>query len=90
MPVDAALLGKRLKSETIRAESVALPARALWSRQLLRGQSVRCERGVLWLTQSDDAKDYLLRAGDGFRAQGAGKVVVQALEACEFCVENNL
>ena len=88
--MDATLLWNRLKSETARVESVALPSRALWSRHLRRGQSVRCERGLLWLTQSGDATDYLLRAGDYFRAQGAGKVVVQALEACEFCVENNL
>ena len=87
--MDTALRWNRCRNETARRESFVLPSRAVWSRMLQRGQSVNCERGTLWLTQSGDATDHLLHAGDCFTVQNRGKVVVQALKAGEFRVENS-
>lgn len=67
--------------------AAALPLHDLWSARLNTGESVRCERGVLWLTQSGDATDYLLRAGQSFTATRRARVVVQAMEESLFCVE---
>lgn len=55
-----------------------------------RGQRVICEHGVLWLTQSGDATDYLLPAGESFTAQARGHVVAQALEDSRLRVEEPL
>lgn len=68
--------------------AVALGSRQLWSETLRVGERVRCEGGLVWLTQSGDATDYLLRAGESFTAQRRGRVVVQALEPASLCVEN--
>ena len=46
-----------------------------------------CERGIVWLTQSGDPTDYLLRAGDRFTAQSRGRVVAQAFEYSLLCIE---
>ena len=43
------------------------------------GNRIACVSGTLWVTQEGDAHDYVLKAGDHFRAGGRGRVVVQAL-----------
>ncbi len=48
------------------------------------GWRLRCEQGLLWVTQTHDNQDYLLRAGEEFRSGNNGKVVVQALEPASF------
>ena len=63
-----------------RHRSVTLRPRAIWSETLQAGERVRCERGVVWLTQSGDPEDYILRAGDDFTATRRGRIVAQALE----------
>ena len=85
--MDVALLWNRLRSETARTESVVLPSRAVWSRVLRPGETMTCERGIVWLTQSGDPTDYLLRAGDRFTAQSRGRVVAQAFEYSLLCIE---
>ncbi len=50
-------------------------------------QAVRCLEGILWLTQTGDGKDYILRAGDAFLVTGPGKVVVEAIAAARVQVE---
>ena len=66
---------------------VALLCHAVWSARLHAGESVRCERGLVWLTQSGDARDYFLRAGESFTARRRGKVVAQACEYSQLRVE---
>jgi hypothetical protein len=66
---------------------VALLNRAAWSAHLHAGESVSCDHGLLWLTQSNDGRDYFLRAGESFTVTSRGRVVVQALEESLFRVE---
>ena len=49
-----------------------------WRRQPLL---VECVVGELWVTQEGDEADYFLRAGERFTSKGAGRLVVQAMEA---------
>lgn len=58
---------------------VALRPRQIWSANLRAGQSVRCERGVLWLTQSGEARDIILRVGQRWTAKRRGLAVAQAM-----------
>lgn len=85
--MDSALLWNRLWGETARIEAVVLPSRSVWSRVLRRGETVTCERGAVWVTQSGDATDYLLRAGESFTSQSRGRVVAQAFEYSLLCIE---
>lgn len=61
-------------------EPIVLCRRAVWSAHLQTGQILRCERGVLWLTQSGDARDIILRAGQDWKASRRGLVVAQAMQ----------
>ena len=66
---------------------VALPKRGVWSEVLPQGTRICCERGILWLTQNDDLRDYILRAGETWTTPQRGHVVVQALETASWSVE---
>jgi hypothetical protein len=66
---------------------VVLRPRQLWSGTLKAGAKVEVRRGVVWLTQSGAAADYILRAGQSFTASRRGRVVVQALEPSLLCVQ---
>jgi hypothetical protein len=39
---------------------------------------IAVERGELWLTQADDTRDIVLRAGEAFVLEGAGTALVQS------------
>jgi hypothetical protein len=56
-----------------------LPRNALWSFNPHTGLVVRCLVGELWITQSGDARDVVLQAGETFEPAPKGQVVVQAL-----------
>jgi hypothetical protein len=45
-----------------------------------RWRLVLCEKGVVWITQERDPRDYVLTAGDLFLVTEWGKVLVQALQ----------
>lgn len=45
-----------------------------------RWRVIVCLRGVIWITQRSDLRDYVLKAGEAFIVTLPGTVVVQALE----------
>jgi hypothetical protein len=45
-----------------------------------RWRVMRCQQGVIWVTQERDLQDYVLTAGETFIITQPGRVVVQALE----------
>ncbi len=38
--------------------------------------SIRCDKGLLWVTQAEDAKDHFLQQGDTFQIKRKGKIAV--------------
>lgn len=46
----------------------------------VRGTTIACDSGTLWVTQAGDIKDYVLRAGMNFTVPGEGSVAIQLLE----------
>jgi hypothetical protein len=44
------------------------------------GRVISCRKGILWLTQTGNRGDYLIRAGEGFAIDRPGVVLVSALE----------
>lgn len=59
--------------------TVNLSQNAQKSLIIRRGSEIRCLEGILWITQEGDFRDYILKAGDSFRTNRKGKVVLQAL-----------
>jgi hypothetical protein len=53
----------------------------------LRGETIVCLEGKLWVTQTGDPNDHILNAGDSFWVTRAGMVVVQAFENGRFRCE---
>ena len=45
---------------------------------------VRCEKGLLWLTQDNDPRDIVLKAGEVFAPDRRTNVLVYALEEAAF------
>ena len=48
-----------------------------------RGLRLRVAAGTVWLTQQDDSRDVVLRAGESFVIDHPGRTVVQALNPAE-------
>jgi len=44
------------------------------------GRVVSCRKGILWLTQTGNPGDHLIRAGEAFFIERGGVVLVSALE----------
>ncbi len=52
-----------------------------------RGMRVRVRSGTVWLTQHDDPRDVVLREGESFTIERAGRTVVQALDPSELRID---
>lgn len=48
---------------------------------------IRVKEGVVWLTRSDDSRDYFLQRGDSFAKNGEGLVVLESLSDCAFYIQ---
>jgi hypothetical protein len=66
------------------AAEVELRAHELWRADGdHRWQVITCQRGMVWITQRRDVRDYVLEAGEVFVITLPGAVLVQALDdAC--------
>lgn len=51
-----------------------------------RGVTIECRSGSLWLTHDGDCKDVVLAAGQAYRSERPGRLLVHAMEAAHFAV----
>ena len=56
---------------------VRLPAGATLARHLAAGACITVQRGRVWLTQSGDANDYFVSAGERHVVARPGRVVIE-------------
>ena len=64
---------------------VNLQHASLWRAQGdLRGEQITCTAGKLWVTQSNDPNDYVLKAGEIFWVTRTGTLLVQGLTDGQF------
>lgn len=61
-----------------------LPARRYAVLARTRGTRIACTDGSLWITQQDDLRDIVLRAGESFVVDRDGKVIVTAASDAAF------
>ncbi len=50
------------------------------------GRVISCRKGILWLTQTGNPGDHLIRAGEDFSIDQSGMVLVSALEESLYTV----
>jgi len=43
------------------------------------GTTVVCEKGILWLTQSNDLKDYMLKTGERMTVNQKSTILIEAM-----------
>lgn len=43
------------------------------------GMTVTCDQGIVWLTESNDQQDYMLKPGHSMVIRQRGEVVIEAL-----------
>ena len=53
------------------------------------GTTVICEQGILWLTQSNDLKDYMLRPGDKLVVNQKSTVLIEAMSEARLSIVNS-
>jgi hypothetical protein len=66
--------------------TVRLPRDGLLGIDDGRGLRLRVAAGTVWLTQHDDGRDLVLRAGECFVIDRPGRTVVQALDPAELAL----
>jgi hypothetical protein len=52
------------------------------------GTTVVCEQGLLWLTQSNDFQDYMLKPGDTLVVSQKSSVLIEALSEARVSIVN--
>ena len=63
-----------------RSTSLQLLPRSFYHAQIIDpGSTLICEKGILWLTQSNDINDYMLKPGDQLVMNKKTNILVEAL-----------
>jgi hypothetical protein len=62
------------------------PHNLLNADQIDAGTTILCEEGILWLTQSNDMKDYMLEAGDSVTVDHGHKILIEAISEARVSV----
>ena len=52
------------------------------------GTTVVCEQGILWLTKSNDYRDYMLTAGEEMVIDTKSNVLIEALSSARVSIVN--
>jgi hypothetical protein len=70
-----------------RIARLALRQRDTLTLEAARGALVRCLEGLVWITQDGDRADHIVAAGDSFRVDRDGSVIVQATRPARVAIE---
>jgi Protein of unknown function (DUF2917) len=71
-----------------RIARLALGRRDTLTLEAARGALVRCLEGLVWITQDGDRADHIVAAGDSFRVDRDGSVIVQATRPARVAIES--
>lgn len=69
------------------AGEITLKKGDLWkTKRNSLGLYLLCREGIVWITQEGDARDIILQAGEEFRLDRPGLVIVQAFSEAKISV----
>ncbi len=71
----------RQRQATVPDAVVRLPAHATLARELAPGACIAVQSGRVWLTQTGDANDYFVGAGQRHVVARRGRVVIEGFSA---------
>ena len=71
-----------------RIARLALKQRDTLTLEAARGALVRCLEGLVWITQDGDRADHIVAAGDSFRVDRDGAVILQATRPARVAIES--
>ncbi len=78
-----------IKSNMINKEKLHLEKNDIFRIKKLRpGMELSCEKGILWVTQSGDYRDYLLTPGQNLVLKKHGRVLIEAFREVEFKISS--
>jgi len=78
-----------IRAPAIRAEEIALAARAIHRIEDGAGTLIECLSGVLWITQNGDHRDITLERGARFWLDRDGLAIVYGLEQARFRLQHS-
>ena len=79
-------MNKTMKETT---NTLQLPRRSFYRAiKTQPGTTVVCEQGILWLTKSDDYRDYFLRPGEKMVIDKKSNVLIEALSTSRVSIVN--
>ena len=79
-----------LTSKTPKIELLLQPRQILDLEETEHRMAIECKSGVLWVTHSGEARDYMLKAGKRYTSKTKGKIVIQAINEARLGIENAL
>jgi len=79
-----------ITSKTPKIELLLQPRQILDLEETEHRMAIECKSGVLWVTHSGEAQDYMLKAGKRYTSKTKGKIVIQAINEARLGIENAL
>jgi hypothetical protein len=77
------------KTLTETTNTIQLPRRSFHrAMKTQAGTTVVCEQGILWLTKSNDYRDYMLKAGEQMVIEAKSNVLIEALSSARVSIVN--
>ncbi len=68
-------------------QKISLTENSLWSAYCSPNEiQIECQEGEVWITQEGDHRDIILQAGQGYRVEKRGLVIVQAIGGARILV----
>ncbi len=69
-------------------QKISLTENSLWSAYGDPNEiQIDCQEGEVWITQEGDHRDIILQAGQGYRVEKRGLVIVQAIGGARILVK---
>ncbi len=69
-------------------QKISLTENSLWSAYCNPNEiKIECQQGEVWITQESDHRDIILQAGQGYRVEKRGLVIVQAIGGAKILVK---
>ncbi|MGE5072035.1 MAG: DUF2917 domain-containing protein [Anaerolineae bacterium] len=74
-----------IRSQTNKLELLLKKHQLVTLNEVQPKMAIECKQGVIWVTHTGEAQDYMLRAGRHYSPKGKGRLVIEAVD--DACVD---